>query len=150
MTNDISLQFEQALAVTAKNVEIPKHLERCHLLVTLYYNQQKFKKLLDLIIETNKLYPRDTFLLEWFCKVYTEKPDLVESEMMDKAIDLSQYVSELLSINATSAIGLMAQAINFYRNGVIIEARDTALKGEHFIVRLTKVNLQCLFPFCSL
>lgn len=126
---DILLKFEQALAYTVENAKIPKHLERCHRLISLLYNKQKFKELLKLAIKTNEIYPRDTFLLEWLCKLYTDLPELVESEMRDKSIDY--YVFQLLSANSSSAIGLMAQAINFYRKHEIIAARDIALNGEY-------------------
>uniref|UniRef100_A0A336MZT4 CSON007589 protein n=1 Tax=Culicoides sonorensis TaxID=179676 RepID=A0A336MZT4_CULSO len=130
--------FEQALAVTSKNTDIPKHLERNHRLISILHKKQKFSDLLAVAIDINEIHPRDTFVLEWLCKLYTDMPDLVEKEMQ-KPINF--YANQLLDINPTSVIGFMAQSIYFYKSGDILSARNLALKVYEIEPKWTKCQL---------
>lgn len=112
------------------NKGIPKHQERCHRLICILYKKKKIEDLLKMAIKFNEIYLHDNFFLEWFCKIYIEVPDLTESHMISKSIDT--YINQLLHTQSLSASALMAQAVYFFRGGMIQRARDIILKGTYF------------------
>lgn len=78
----------------------------------------------------SEMYTRDTFSIEWICKVHTEVPDIVEKALNN---EINGYIERLLDLSPSSPIGLMSQAVKYYREGDLISARDVVLKGSFFL-----------------
>ena len=90
------------------------------------------------------MYTRDTFSIEWICKVHTEVPEIVEKVLIK---ELNWYIERLLELSPSSPIGLMSQAVKCYRDGDLISARDVFLKGRFFIQKKRKLVRLIVYTF---
>ncbi|XP_063700236.1 superkiller complex protein 3 isoform X2 [Culicoides brevitarsis] len=115
--------FEEALEFTIIDQNISKRQERYGRLIGIFYKKRKHEHLLNILVEAIDIYVNETYFLEWFAKIYIDMPDYVEM----KVKNTSKYIQDLIKRNSLSKVGLMAQAIIFYRARNFQNARDSAL-----------------------
>lgn len=116
------------MILAAQDVQIPKHSERYHKLIPLLHKNQKYSELLFHASNMVEMYTKDTFPLEWICKIYSEVDELKTNEVLIH--DISHYINLLLEMNPKSSIGLLAKAVKLFRENEFEESRDILLHGK--------------------
>lgn len=75
----------------------------------------------------NEMYSKDSFPLEWICKIISEMETFSEAQSF-LLHPVSIYIERLLEINPNSSVGLLAKAVLLYKEeNDLIAARDILL-----------------------
>lgn len=127
---DILFKYLKALKHGIQNRYHIQHIDIYQSYFKFLHQNGDFKTLLkaaDVMIE---IYDKQISPLEWICKVFVEKHQELENNILKS--DIGEYIGKLLEMNSTSVFGLMARGAHKYQLEDYVGARDVLLKGLFF------------------
>ena len=121
-----------------KNRNHIQHLEIYQSYFKLLHQSEESNSLLKAADEMIKIYEKNSIPLEWICKIFIEKGEEFENDVLD--FDIEIYITKLLELNSTSILGLMASGSYKFKKEDFVGARDVLVKGMTLYLKFPSFN----------
>lgn len=124
-THCFPFQYAQSLQRSIKRSTVDQHenYRRC---IKLFSEVKCNVDLLIVCCDMHESFKKDSYPLEWICKVYTENIKSGEIENVKEVLkrDIREYVEALYVLNPKSILGLITKGMHHYESGEYFEALD--------------------------